>query len=250
VLRVAHGRVQFDNVSFVHDGRPILRNLSFDVAPGETLAIVGATGAGKSTLVSLLPRFFDPTQGGVLIDGSDIRDVQLASLRSQVAFVLQDPFLFPLSVAENIAYGRPGARQKDIETAARAAHAHDFISRLPEGYDTIVGERGATLSGGERQRISIARALLKEAPILILDEPTSALDRDSEGTVIEALRNLVRRRTTFIIAHRLTTVRHSDRILVLDKGEIAEIGRHDELIGTNGIYSRHMGLWLGNHETG
>ncbi len=237
------GRVRFEDVSFAYeDGRPILRRVSLDVETGETVALVGATGSGKTTLVSLIPRFFDPTSGRVLIDEQDLRNVRLATLRSQVALVLQEPFLFPLTIAENIAYGRPGASREQVEAAARAANAHGFVSQLPEGYETVVGERGATLSGGERQRISIARAILKDAPILILDEPTSALDSETEGLVMEALHNLVRGRTTFIIAHRLTTVRRSDRILVLEDGVLVESGTHHELAASHGIYARYLAL--------
>jgi len=242
-LRRVRGRVRFQDVSFAFDeGRPILRGLSLEVEAGETVAIVGPTGAGKSTLVSLIPRFFDPTEGRVLVDDHDVRDLRLASLRGQVALVLQDPFLFPLTVAENIAYGRPGASRAQVEAAARAANAEPFISRLPEGYDTIIGERGATLSGGERQRISIARALLKDAPILILDEPTSALDAVTEGLIMEALRGLVRGRTTFVIAHRLTTIRQADRIVVLRDGAIVESGTHEELDALGGVYTRYLSL--------
>jgi ATP-binding cassette subfamily B protein len=239
----AAGQVRFEDVSFAYEhGRPILRGVSLDIEAGETVALVGPTGAGKTTLVSLIPRFFDPTHGRVLIDGHDVRKVQLPSLRSQVALVLQEPFLFPLTIAENIAYGRPGASREEVEAAAHAANAHAFVLQLPEGYDTVVGERGATLSGGERQRISIARAILKDPPILILDEPTSALDLETEGLVMEALRSLVRGRTSLIIAHRLTTVHRADRILVLNDGLIVESGTHDELAARGGIYARYLSL--------
>jgi ATP-binding cassette subfamily B protein/subfamily B ATP-binding cassette protein MsbA len=190
----------------------------------------------------LVPRFFDPTEGRVLIDGHDVRDVKLSSLRSQVALVLQEPFLFPLTVAENIAYGRPTASFAEIEAAARAANADEFISRLPQGYDTVLGERGATLSGGERQRLSIARAILKDAPILILDEPTSALDAGTEALIMEAVANLIRSRTTFIIAHRLATVRNADRIIVLNEGAIVQSGTHHELIKKPGLYAKFNSL--------
>jgi ATP-binding cassette subfamily B protein/subfamily B ATP-binding cassette protein MsbA len=196
--------------------------------------------------VSLIPRFFDPAEGRVLIDGHDLREVQLSSLRSQVALVLQEPFLFPLTIAENIAYGRPDASAAEIEAAARAANAHDFVSRLPQGYDTVIGERGATLSGGERQRLSIARALLKNAPVLILDEPTSALDAGTEALIMQAMRNLVSGRTTFIIAHRLATVQNADRIVVLDNGRMAESGTHQQLVARGGLYARLSALQFGS----
>jgi ATP-binding cassette subfamily B protein/subfamily B ATP-binding cassette protein MsbA len=235
----ACGRVQLEKITFGYEpGRPVLRNISLEVNPGETVALVGATGAGKSTLVSLVPRFFDPWEGSVLLDGENVRDIQLKTLRGNVAIVLQEPFLFPISVAENIAYGNPHASFQKIEEAARAANAHDFITRLPQGYQTIVGERGATLSGGERQRVSIARALLKDAAILILDEPTSALDAETEKSLMDALERLTAGRTTFIIAHRLSTVRRANRILVLKDGAIAESGKHENLLQQGGLYAR------------
>src|SRR5437667_5872365 len=222
-LSVVRGLVQIENVVFGYEpGRPVLRGVSLEAHPGQTLAIVGTTGAGKTTLVNLLPRFFDPWEGRVLIDHHDLREVQLKSLRDQIALVLQEPFLFPLSIAENIAYGRPAASSAEIERVARAAHVHEFIARLPQGYDTVIGERGATLSGGERQRVAIARALLKDAPILILDEPASALDAETERLIFQALENLMKGRTTFLIAHRLSTVRQADRIAVLKDGWVAE----------------------------
>jgi ATP-binding cassette subfamily B protein len=233
------GRVQFEQVAVGYEpGRPVLHEFSLEVEPGETIALVGATGAGKTTLVSLLPRFFDPWAGRVRIDGHDLRDLQLKSLRRQIALVLQEPFLFPISVAENIAYGRANATLPEIEAAARAANAHDFIQRLPGGYQAVIGERGATLSGGERQRVAIARALLKDAPLLILDEPTSALDSETEAGLLQALGQLTRNRTTFIIAHRLSTVRRASRIVVLDQGRLVEIGTHDQLLRARGAYAR------------
>ncbi len=237
-LTSVQGHIRFENVSFGYEtDRLILNDISFEAIPGQTIAIVGATGAGKSTLVSLVPRFFDPWKGTVLIDGRDVRDVELKSLRSQVGIVLQEPFLFPLSIAENIAYGKPEATREEIEAAARAANVHQFIERLSEGYDTVIGERGATLSGGERQRISIARALLKNAPILILDEPTSALDAQTEALLLEALERLMKNKTTFIIAHRLSTIRKANQIIVLENGRIAEAGTHKQLLANGGLYS-------------
>ena len=245
-LASVRGRVEIEHVTFAYDGFPAaLRNVSLAVQPGQTVALVGPTGAGKSTLAGLIPRFFDPQRGRVLIDGHDVRNVRLASLRAQVAVVLQEPFLFPVSIAENIAFGRADASSAEIERAARAANAHDFISRLPEGYDTHLGERGSTLSGGERQRIAIARALLKDAPILILDEPTSALDSATEALILEALENLLRGRTTFIIAHRLSTVKRADLIAVLQDGRIVETGSHEELLGRSGLYASLSALQSG-----
>jgi subfamily B ATP-binding cassette protein MsbA len=223
--------IDFREVQFGYDeGRRILRGVSFSVSAGQMIAIVGRSGAGKTTLVNLLPRFYDVTGGAILFDGVDIRDVKLSSLRSQIGIVTQDTVLFDDSVTNNIAYAVPSASQVDIESAARAANAHDFIRALPAGYQTVIGERGQRLSGGQRQRIAIARALLRNAPILILDEATSALDAESELLVQEALSNLMRDRTSFVIAHRLSTIRRADAIIVLEKGRIAEVGRHDELL--------------------
>jgi ATP-binding cassette subfamily B protein len=230
--------VEIEAVTFGYEpDHPVLRGISLHVRPGESVALVGATGAGKTTLVGLLPRFYDPWQGWVRVDGRDVRDLTLKSLRSQIAIVLQEPFLFPLTIMENIAYGRRHATLGEIEDAARAARAHEFILRLPEGYQTIIGERGATLSVGQRQRLSIARALLKNAPILILDEPTSALDAETEQLLMEALERLMAERTTFIIAHRLSTVRRAGRIVFLKDGAAAETGTHQELLARRGLYA-------------
>jgi len=234
--------IRFENVSFSYaksdDERPVLRNINLEVSPGEVVAIVGSSGAGKTTLVHLLPRFFDVSGGRLLIDGHDVRDVSVASLRSQIAIVTQDTILFNDTVRNNIAYGQPHVAQQRVEDAARAALAHDFIMALPDGYDAVVGERGLLLSGGERQRLSIARAILKDAPILILDEATSALDTESEALVQSALQNLMAGRTVLVIAHRLSTVRRADRILVLENGTISDEGSHECLLAHGGTYRR------------
>jgi ATP-binding cassette subfamily B protein/subfamily B ATP-binding cassette protein MsbA len=239
--RVA-GAVQFEQVTFGYgdpaSSEPVLRDVSFAVAPGQVTAIVGATGAGKTSLVGLLSRFHDPWAGRILLDGLDLRDVTIASLREQVSLVLQDPFIFPMSIADNIAFGRPGASRDAIVAAAMAAQAHRFIERLPQGYETLVGERGGTLSGGEKQRIAIARALLKDAPVLVLDEPTSALDARTEGHIIEAMTRLLRDRTTFIISHRLSTIRRAHQIIVLEDGSVVEQGTHDSLLAAGQAYAR------------
>ena len=235
--------IRFEGVNFSYqadgdDSREILRAVDLEVKRGEILAVVGSSGAGKSTLVHLIPRFFDVTGGRLLIDGYDVRDVTLASLRAQVGIVTQETVLFNDTVRNNIAYGQPYVPQKEVEAAARAALAHDFIMALPAGYDTVIGERGVRLSGGERQRLAIARALLKDAPVLILDEATSALDSESEALVQSALHNLMSGRTVFVIAHRLSTVRRADRIVVIENGTIADIGRHEELMTKLGTYRR------------
>ena len=231
--------VRFENVTFGYEPeRPVLSDVTLEAKPGETVALVGATGAGKSTLVSLIPRFYDPWRGRVTIDGVDAREIRLASLRAQIAVLLQETFLFPATVAENIAYGRLDATREEIVAAARDANADEFIRRLPQGYDTVIAERGASLSGGERQRLAIARALLKNAPVLILDEPTSALDAHTESLLLEALERLMAGRTTFIIAHRLSTIRRANHIAVLNAGRIVETGTHDQLLAAKGFYHR------------
>jgi ABC-type multidrug transport system, ATPase and permease components len=232
--------VRFENVGFSYgaDGAPTLSDVTLEARRGETVALVGPSGGGKSTILNLIPRFYDATSGRVTVDGHDVRDVTLASLRDQIALVTQEPFLFDDTIRANICYARPGATQAQVEAAARAAAAHDFIMALPDGYDTPVGEAGARLSGGQRQRIAIARAFLKDAPILLLDEATSALDTESEAQVQAALSRLMAGRTTMLIAHRLSTVRGADRIYVIDKGRIVETGDHASLVRKRGLYAR------------
>jgi ATP-binding cassette subfamily B multidrug efflux pump len=241
-------RVEFDDVHFRYPGdeREILRGVSFAAEPGQMVAILGTTGSGKSTLVNLIPRFYDVTEGAVLLDGHDVRDVTLASLRSQIGVVMQSSLLFSGPVRDNIAYGRPDATQEEIEAAARAAQAHEFISALPQGYDTVIGERGVGLSGGQRQRIAIARALLIDPRLLILDDSTSAVDAETEAAIQESLDGLMRdsRRTAFVIAQRISTVRDADLILVLDDGEIAARGPHEELLRDSELYNEILGSQL------
>lgn len=234
-----HGHVRFDHVSFAYDSRhPVLIDLSFDVQPGETVALVGPTGSGKSTIANLLHRFYDPVEGRITIDNQDLRDVRVTSLYRQLAIVPQETILFGDTIRENIRYGRADATEEDLIAASRAANAHDFISALPDGYDTPVGEKGVNLSGGQRQRLAIARAILKNPRLLILDEATSALDSESEMLVQRALQRLMTGRTTVVIAHRLTTIQEADRILVLNKGRIVEKGTHATLIRQDGLYRR------------
>lgn len=249
-LRRASGQITFERVSFAYANAPdrlVLQDFNLRVEAGQVVALVGATGAGKSTIANLLMRFYDVTAGRILLDGIDLRDIRREDLRRQFALVPQESVLFATSIRDNIAYGRPEASEAEIMAAARAANADEFIRNLPNGYDTIVGERGATLSGGQRQRIAIARALLRDAPILILDEPTAALDAESEELVMSALERLMRGRTTFIIAHRLSTIREADLIVVLDQGRVVEQGRHADLIRRGGAYARLVQLQLGEN---
>jgi subfamily B ATP-binding cassette protein MsbA len=232
------GAIAFDHVAFGYgDEAPVLRDVSFSIEPGQVVGIVGPTGSGKSTVLSLVPRFYNPTSGRVLIDGEDISTYKLASLRSQVGFVLQETVLFRGTIRENIAYGRPGATDEEVIAAAKIANADEFISRMPHGYDSPVGERGDTLSGGQRQRIGIARAVIRNSPIMILDEPTAALDTESERLVIEGLERLMEGRTVIMIAHRLSTIVDADKIIVLKDGVVAEEGSNDELVARGGVYA-------------
>ena len=232
------GKIEFDHVAFGYDPvTPILTDVSFKIEPGEFVGVVGPTGAGKSTIVSLIPRFYDVQSGVIRIDGKDIADYKLDALRHQIGYVLQETILFRGTIAENIAFGRPSATREDIIDAAKLANADEFISHMPRGYDTMVGERGSTLSGGQRQRIGIARVIVRNSPILILDEPTAALDSESEKLVIDALERLMKGRTVITIAHRLSTIRAAAQIIVISNGVVAEDGNHDELIALNGIYA-------------
>jgi len=234
------GRIEFNNVSFSYDGgeTPVLSDLNLKIEPGQLAALVGPTGAGKTTIVSLLPRFYELTSGEIKIDGTDIRRYKQKSLREQISFVLQETLLFRATVAQNIAYGKPQATREEIIRAARLANADEFIDRMPDGYETMIGERGLTLSGGQRQRITIARAIIRNSPILILDEPSAGLDAESEKLVFDALGNLMEGKTSIVIAHRLATVRSANVIFVVDQGRVVEQGTHDELLETGGLYSR------------
>jgi ATP-binding cassette subfamily B protein len=231
------GRVDFEGVTFgYHDERPVLHDVDLELAPGRVVALIGHTGSGKTSLASLVPRFYDVQEGAVRIDGADVRELSLTSLRREIGVIAQDPFLFSATVRENIAFGRPGATAEDVERAARHAQAHEFIEQLPDGYDTVIGERGITLSGGQRQRVAIARALLLDPRVLILDDATASVDATTEARIREGLREAMRNRTTIIIAHRLSTIALADEIVVLDAGRIAARGTHEDLIETSEVY--------------
>ncbi len=239
VANKLHGEIVFDRVAFGYEaGVPVLRDVSFQIQPGEFVGIVGPTGSGKSTIASLIPRFYDVSSGRVLIDGVDVRDYQLQGLREEFAFVLQDTVLFRGTVRENIAYGRPNSTQQEIVRAAQLANAEEFIVRMPDGYETLIGERGLTLSGGQRQRLGIARAIMRNSPVLILDEPTAALDREAEEHVMEALERLMQGRTAIMIAHRLNTLRRAHKVIVLQDGLVAEEGSPEHLLESGGVYAR------------
>jgi len=255
-----HGRIEFRNVVFSYPSiesskkgvdkkaRPTLNGLSFDVQPGQVVAVVGHTGAGKSTIAQLIPRLYDPNAGQVLLDGQDIREFTLESLRAQMSMVLQESILFTGSIVENIAYGRPDATGVEIIEAAKDANADEFISKFPDGYYTILGERGSNLSGGQRQRIAIARAFIRDTPILILDEPSTGLDAESTDLVLQALRKLMKGKTTIIISHELSLIRHADKIIVIKEGEIEQMGTHDELIRAGGLYANLYAMQSGQRE--
>jgi len=243
------GRIEFENVHFSYQpNAPVLRGVSLRIEPGQVAALVGPTGAGKTTIISLIPRFYDPASGQVKIDGADVRRFTQKSLRQQISFVLQETLLFRAPVWYNIAYGKPGASRSEILRAAELANAHEFIEKMPQGYDTMVGERGVTLSGGQRQRIAIARAIIRNSAILILDEPTTGLDAGSEKLVFEALDRLMEGKTSIVIAHRLSTIRRAGVIWVLQDGRIVESGKHEELIRSAGLYSQLYALQFREEE--
>lgn len=244
------GQVEFNQVCFRYSGEnvPALEDIHLKVEPNQVIALIGPTGSGKTSLVNLIPRFYDATEGAILVDGYDVRQVDLISLRRQIGIVLQTSLLFSITIRENIAYGRPDASREEIQAAAAAAQAHDFIEELSDGYETIVGERGITLSGGQRQRVAIARALLMDPRILILDDSTSSVDTRTERLIQQALEHLMQGRTTFVIAHRLSTVRRADLILVMDRGRIAERGTHNQLLALGGLYREIYDLQLRDQE--
>ncbi len=237
-LTTTKGHVKFENVSFSYGQEPVLKNVTFEAKPGETVALLGATGSGKSSIISLIPRFYDTTTGNLTLDGVDVRNIKIKSLRKHIGIVHQETFLFSTTIKENIAYGMPNATMQDIINAAKAAEAHDFITSFPEGYNTPIGERGSTLSGGQKQRVAIARALLKNPAILILDDSTSSVDIETEYQIQKALQALLANRTTFVITQRLSTIKNAHKIIILDSGEIAEIGTHEELVKKDGLYRR------------
>jgi ABC-type multidrug transport system fused ATPase/permease subunit len=248
-LKLREGKIEFDGVGFAYGDKPALRNVSFAAYPGEVVALVGPSGAGKSTVLNLIPRFYDPQRGSIRIDGQDLRDVAQRSLRGHMAIVQQETFLFNRTVWENLTYGRPNAAMEEVERAARDANAWDFIQELPQGLDTVIGERGAKLSGGQRQRLSITRAFLVDPEILILDEPTSSVEPESEWIIQQALERLMKGRTTFITSHRFSIVRGADRILVFEGGRLVEEGRHGALMAQDGLYASMYRRQVGEERT-
>ena len=244
------GQIEFDHVSFGYDDdRRILKDITLKIEPGQVAALVGPTGAGKTTIASLIPRFYDPASGHVRIDNFDVRSFKIKSLRQQISFVLQESLLFRAPVWQNIAYGKPEAKRDEIIRAAKLANAHEFIEEMPEGYDTMIGERGVTLSGGQRQRIAIARAIIRDAPILILDEPSSGLDAASEELVFDALARLMEGKTSIVIAHRLATIMRADVIFVINEGTVVESGTHQELLAQGGLYAEFYDIQFRKEET-